>query len=1033
MHVPGLGFTTENRRQRRGARAAVLLLAPFVAAACQTDRPALSLEQARHVAAKFESSSFTPPPRSIDGILAAIPEPSASNVRCLDAGLSDEEIRSMLSSFPLAMPGKAPAVVFAEDQADQQFVRGNYRRSIRIMQWGIDAVPDTIFGMVGGMYAMLSTLHAYAGDFEAADSAIATAESYVGRARITILAHIAYTNFHLNEGRAAIAQSKGRLREAEAYYRQALENGREASETFGRLLQRMEFTRAALARNLMLQGRLVEAEIALREVLQHRLVSQTRSTLVGSALTKLSEVFYEQGRYGDAAALARKTVGIYRAMCAAPESLGMAAAQSVLGKSLVAEGRWHEAFDHYTAIKGSMAKDPESFERLFAGDLYRALALLRAGNAAEAAAGLKMAFQKIRERYGQDHYRTAEIRGFLAMARYAAGERQGLLPEFASTVDVLLANARQADEESTTFRARDRRLQIILDAYIGLLADIRGTAAETEARIDAVAEAFRLAGVANLSSVQYAFSASSARAAVKDPALAELARREQDTQKQITALHATMAEEYARPNQEQSAARLEATKAAIADLRAARTALLKEVEARFPDYADLMAPKPATVAEARAALRPGEALISAFVGESRTHVWAIPKSGTVAFAVVPLGQRELSIKVAALRSALQPNARTLGDIPEFDLKEAYGLYKALLEPVAAGWRDAKNLLVVAHGPLGHLPLSLLPTAAVTLGPEKEPLFANYREVPWLARSHGVTVLPSVVSLRTLRRLPPGNDKRLAFAGFGDPLFREAPSASVQPSPVVPGTVSVRGVTKTRGLPVRLRAAPATDKLASADLSVLPPLPDTADEVRSIAIAMNTDLTKSIFVGKEASEGRVKGMDLSGFKVLAFATHGLVPGDLDGLTQPALALSSPKVVGGSDDGLLTMGEILGLKLDADWVVLSACNTGAGEGAGAEAVSGLGRAFFYAGTRALLVSNWPVETTSARALTTDLFRRQAAGPALSRAEALRQAMVGMIDGPGHLDGATGKTVYSYAHPLFWAPFTLVGDGGGAMPGS
>ncbi|MCZ6606778.1 MAG: CHAT domain-containing protein, partial [Alphaproteobacteria bacterium] len=156
-------------------------------------------------------------------------------------------------------------------------------------------------------------------------------------------------------------------------------------------------------------------------------------------------------------------------------------------------------------------------------------------------------------------------------------------------------------------------------------------------------------------------------------------------------------------------------------------------------------------------------------------------------------------------------------------------------------------------------------------------------------------------------------------------------------------------------------------------------------------------------------------------------------DLNGLVQPALALSAPEVAGGKDDGLLTMGEILALELDADWVVLSACNTGSGQGAGAEAVSGLGRAFFYAGTRALLVSNWPVETTSAKALTTDLFRRQAEDPGLTRAEALRQAMLAMIDEGGYLDKTSGKIVFSYAHPIFWAPFTLVGDGGGARPGA
>ena len=73
---------------------------------------------------------------------------------------------------------------------------------------------------------------------------------------------------------------------------------------------------------------------------------------------------------------------------------------------------------------------------------------------------------------------------------------------------------------------------------------------------------------------------------------------------------------------------------------------------------------------------------------------------------------------------------------------------------------------------------------------------------------------------------------------------------------------------------------------------------------------------------------VENSDLSRYRIVAFATHGLVPGDLDGLQQPALALSAPDVAGVAGDGLLTMDKILGLKLDADWVVLSACNTGAG---------------------------------------------------------------------------------------------------------
>ena len=145
-------------------------------------------------------------------------------------------------------------------------------------------------------------------------------------------------------------------------------------------------------------------------------------------------------------------------------------------------------------------------------------------------------------------------------------------------------------------------------------------------------------------------------------------------------------------------------------------------------------------------------------------------------------------------------------------------------------------------------------------------------------------------------------------------------------------------------------------------------------------------------GKDANEKTVETTDLSHYRIIDFATHGLVPGELNGLTQPALALTAPAVAGVPGDGLLTMEKILALKLDADWVVLSACNTAAGAGAGAEAASGLGQAFFYAGTRTILVTNWSVHSASARELVSDLFRRQAADPTLSRAEALRHAMVG-----------------------------------------
>jgi len=262
-------------------------------------------------------------------------------------------------------------------------------------------------------------------------------------------------------------------------------------------------------------------------------------------------------------------------------------------------------------------------------------------------------------------------------------------------------------------------------------------------------------------------------------------------------------------------------------------------------------------------------------------------------------------------------------------------------------------------------------------------------------------------LRTLRQLPPGKPGRGELVAFGDPYFNRDQQAEAEAADTKV-QVADAGGNVTRGGPLKRRNSPKLDGVDSAELALLPRLPDTADELKSIAAALQADPSKVLFLGKNATEGAVKTMNLSGFRIIAFATHGLVPGELNGLTQPALALSSPVVTGEAGDGLLTMEEILGLKLDADWVILSACNTGAGAGAGAEAASGLGRAFFYAGTRALLVTNWSVHSQSARQLVTDLFKRQADDPKIGRSEALRQAMIALVDGPGYLNGE-GKTEF------------------------
>ena len=286
-------------------------------------------------------------------------------------------------------------------------------------------------------------------------------------------------------------------------------------------------------------------------------------------------------------------------------------------------------------------------------------------------------------------------------------------------------------------------MALILEAYISLLSDTIGTPLDEKS--GAAAEAFRIADIARSRLVLEALAASGARAAAGNAEMADLIRREQDAQKQISALYGLLANVRAAPTDQQDPKAVHALRVRIDRLRSARGALGKEIEKRFPAYARLVNPKPATVAQAQSFIRPGEALIATYVAEDRTYVWAVPRVGETAFASVPLGRERIAAAVRDLRRALDPSARTLGEIPEFDVALAHKLYQALLQPVRQGWRDANSLLVVAHGALGQLPFSVLVTVPATLGPERAPLFANYREVPWLVRSHAVTNLPSVAS------------------------------------------------------------------------------------------------------------------------------------------------------------------------------------------------------------------------------------------------------------------------------------------------
>ena len=336
----------------------------------------------------------------------------------------------------------------------------------------------------------------------------------------------------------------------------------------------------------------------------------------------------------------------------------------------------------------------------------------------------------------------------------------------------------------------------------------------------------------------------------------------------------------------------------------------------------------------------------------------------------------------------------------FDTATAYEIFRRILAPAEPLLANARHLIVVSDGALQSLPLGVL----VTEAPAK-PIteLAEYAQVPWLAKKYAVTVLPAVSSLRALRAFAKGAPGTEPFSGFGDPVLQG----------------SGGGARRANLTALYSRGAVADVN----EVRLLDRLPESAQELKAIATTLGAR-SESLFLGAAATETRVKSLDLSRVRILAFATHGLMAGEFKGLAEPALVLTPPAQGTELDDGLLTASEISQLKLNADWVILSACNTAAADGTpGAEGLSGLTKAFFYAGARTLLVSHWAVSSDAAVALTTTMFKEAAANPAIGKAEALRRSMLALMN---------DKTKPHYAHPAFWAPFVVVGEGGNPSAG-
>jgi CHAT domain-containing protein len=453
------------------------------------------------------------------------------------------------------------------------------------------------------------------------------------------------------------------------------------------------------------------------------------------------------------------------------------------------------------------------------------------------------------------------------------------------------------------------------------------------------------------------------------------------------------------------------------DLDHALTVATETLRTAFPRYATLTMPEPLDLPALAQLLHPDEGLVSFFTLDDRLLLWLARRDQAPVYREVTSTRTALQTLVQRVRTSLDQTtnpALATGQVLPFDVADAARLYTLLLAPLHEHLGGVTHLFIVPDEVLLPLPFGALITQAdgeayqtladlyeQQLAPAPSELSA-YAQISWLVQAYALTVLPSAIALRALRQTERTQGSAVEpFIGFGDPALQG------QGTQRGGSMLGVRGTAETGRALARMNRLPAT-----------------REELLAIATVLGADPDAALYLGPQATETKVRELNTAGrlgqTRVLAFATHGLLAGEATGLTQPALVLTPPAVPSEQDDGLLSLEDILQLKLPhTDWVVLSACNTAAADSSG-EGLSGLARAFFFAGARALLVSHWSVDDRATRALMTATFQLHTGTPTQAPAEMLRRGMLALMT------QAAGTTTY-FAHPYAWAPFFLVGEGG------
>ena len=636
----------------------------------------------------------------------------------------------------------------------------------------------------------------------------------------------------------------------------------------------------------------------------------------------------------------------------------------------------------------------------------RAVALVRSGQASEASAlidesrqvlrraGLEpnmMVGRAMRTEAGAD-IRMGRTEAAAQLLERAAGRFGVAAPgERPEAVTLFLAGqqrirAGRRPEALAAFRAgaeilRARQIGLSVPLVVAYLDALDQEANADPGAAPALrAEMFGAAQLAQRSSTARYVQQASARlgASEGNPAVQGAVRGLQDVDRELRELFA---------ERDASGAQNAALDERIAEAQRRRAAAEGEVAAAAPGYRQLLLASVDADSVARALGR-GEALLTMLLGPREGFVMVV-RDGRVDARRIPLGEEAIAALVTRVRRSSELGATGL---PRFDAAAAHELHRLLVAPLAGTIDGTENLVVAPDGPLLALPFGLL--LAQPANPDA------LVGADWLIRHHAIVHVPSPQTLVTLRAAGTGSTAPMPYIGFGD---------FVPPSPAQ-----------------FARSFPADRCGRDARLATgLGRLPGTRAEVLTSQQMLGAAPDRAI-LGAAFTVPFLRRQPLNQFRVVHLATHALLPGELSCLTEPSIVASPPAGSPSADPSFLKASEVLDLKMDADLVILSACNTGGpgGEGGG-EALSGLARAFFYAGARGLMVTHWAVDDAAAALTVADTLRRQQAGA--TSAAALRGAQTLILDEAGRNLPAI------FAHPYYWAPFVLIGDGRrGGPPG-